>query len=141
MVCPIMSGTIVERRDHVLITFFSLRVFRPSTFSRKWPSTNGPFFSERPIDPLFLHSTQAAPLSPPHFLESPHRPRHAMRPGAERANEARALRVRYALHDHTPSGLAQFVAHRLRPNDHRLEIPGHRLNNSFYSLLLCRALR
>src|SRR5713226_5748893 len=47
MVCPIMSGTIVERRDQVLITFFSLRVFNPSTFSRRWPSTNGPFFSER----------------------------------------------------------------------------------------------
>src|SRR5215468_5815859 len=42
-----MSGTIVERRDQVFTTFFSLRVFSPSTFSRKWPSTNGPFFSER----------------------------------------------------------------------------------------------
>src|SRR5579859_2405690 len=49
MVCPIISGTIVERRDQVFTTFFSLRVFRPSTFSRRWPSTNGPFFSERAI--------------------------------------------------------------------------------------------
>src|ERR1700726_88475 len=49
MVCPIISGTIVERRDQVFTTFFSLRVFRPSTLSRKWPSTNGPFFSERAI--------------------------------------------------------------------------------------------
>src|SRR5215469_14645681 len=47
IVCPIISGTIVERRDQVFTTFFSLRVFSPSTFSRKWPSTNGPFFSER----------------------------------------------------------------------------------------------
>src|SRR5271168_2764459 len=47
MVCPIISGTIVERRDQVFTTFFSFRVFSPSTFSRRWPSTNGPFFSER----------------------------------------------------------------------------------------------
>src|SRR6266446_2339766 len=47
MVWPIISGTIVERRDQVFTTFFSLRVFNPSTFSRRWPSTNGPFFSER----------------------------------------------------------------------------------------------
>src|SRR3974390_1822441 len=42
-----MSGTMVERRDQVFTTFFSLRVLSPSTLSRKWPSTNGPFFSER----------------------------------------------------------------------------------------------
>src|SRR6202166_5072544 len=131
MVWPIMSGEMVERRDHVLITFFSLRVFRPSTFSRKWPSTNGPFFNERPIDPLFLHSTQAAPLSAPHFLESPHWPRHAMGPGAERTNEARALRVRNAFHNHTPSGFAQLVQHRLGRNDYRLKIGAHRLGNRF----------
>jgi len=28
-----MSGRIVERRDHVLMTFFSLRAFIPSTFT------------------------------------------------------------------------------------------------------------
>src|SRR5712671_7381819 len=55
MVWPIISGTIVERRDQVFTTFFSLRVFRPSTFSRRWPSTNGPFFSERAI--WFLYSS------------------------------------------------------------------------------------
>src|SRR5712672_1836253 len=44
-----MSGTIVDRRDQVFTTFFSLRVFSPSTFSRRWPSTKGPFFSERAI--------------------------------------------------------------------------------------------
>src|ERR1700680_1206414 len=141
IVWPIMSGTIVERRDHVLLTFFSLRVFSPSTFSRKWPSTNGPFFSERPIDPLFLHSTQAAPLSAPHFLESPHRPRHAMRSGAERANEARAWRVRNALHNHTPSGLAQLVQHWLGRNDYRLQVRAHRLCYYFRGRLFCHALR
>src|ERR1700733_11111551 len=49
IVCPIISGKIVERRDHVFTTFFSLRVFSASTFSRRWPSMNGPFFSERGI--------------------------------------------------------------------------------------------
>src|SRR6266581_4422392 len=106
MVCPIMSGTIVERRDQVLITFFSLRVFNPSTFSRRWPSTNGPFFSERAIDPLFPHSPQAAPLSPPHLLEAPHRPGNAVRLRAERADKPRALRICNALHDDCPARLA-----------------------------------
>src|SRR5437899_12494391 len=62
MVWPIMSGTIVDRRDQVFTTFFSLRVFSASTLSRKWPSTNGPFFVERAIDSLFLHAAQPPPL-------------------------------------------------------------------------------
>src|SRR5258708_12223801 len=103
MVCPIISGTIVERRDHVFTTFFSLRVFSPSTFSRKWPSTNGPFFSERAIDSLFLHSPQPTPLSPPQLLESPPRPRYPTPLGAERADKTRALRVWRAFHDHRPA--------------------------------------
>src|ERR1700736_3320796 len=103
MVCPIMSGTIVERRDHVLITFFSLRVFSPSTFSRRWPSTNGPFFSERAIDSLFLHSPQPAPLRPPHLLEAPHRTRNAVRFRTERADKPRALRVRNSFHNDRPA--------------------------------------
>src|ERR1039457_1040696 len=49
IVWPIRSGRIVERRDHVLMTFFSLRAFIPSTFSRRWLSMNGPFLSERAI--------------------------------------------------------------------------------------------
>src|SRR5690348_18382055 len=93
MVCPIISGTIVERRDQVFTTFFSLRAFSPSTFSRRWPSTNGPFFSERAIDSLFLHSAQAAPWRAPHFLESSHGPRNAMRPWAERAHESQIGRA------------------------------------------------
>ena len=32
IVWPIMSGRIVDRRDHVLITFFSFRAFIPATF-------------------------------------------------------------------------------------------------------------
>src|SRR5580704_5609979 len=49
IVWPTISGRIVERRDHVLITFFSFRSFNASTFSRRWPSMNGPFLSERGI--------------------------------------------------------------------------------------------
>src|SRR5438874_8349290 len=114
MVCPIISGTIVERRDQVFTTFFSLRVFSASTFSRKWPSTNGPFFNERAIACLFLHSPQAAPLGPPHFLETAHGSGNAVRPGAERANKPRALRVRDVLDDHRPARFAQLVQYRLR---------------------------
>src|SRR5439155_4556272 len=49
MVCPTISGMMVERRDHVRSTFFSLREFMASTRVCKKPSTNGPFFVERAI--------------------------------------------------------------------------------------------
>src|SRR5208337_59014 len=49
IVCPTISGIIVERRDHVRSTFFSLRAFMPSTFVARCASTNGPFFVERAI--------------------------------------------------------------------------------------------
>src|SRR5262245_55103495 len=116
MVWPIMSGTIVERRDQVFTTFFSLRVFSPSTFSRRCPSTNGPFLSERAISLLFLHAAQTAPLGMPHLLKSAHRPRNTMRLRAERANKPRAQRIRCAVHNHRPSGLAQLVKHWLERN-------------------------
>src|SRR6266404_1117761 len=61
MVCPIKSGTIVERRDQVLTTFLSLRVLSPSTFSRRCPSTNGPFFSERAISLLYSSTRRKRP--------------------------------------------------------------------------------
>src|SRR5688572_10438168 len=40
---PTASGTIVERRDQVLITFFELVALASSIFFAKWPSMNGPF--------------------------------------------------------------------------------------------------
>jgi len=43
MVCPTISGTIVERRDQVRTTFFSPRRFISTTRTIKWSSTNGPF--------------------------------------------------------------------------------------------------
>src|SRR5580704_3469668 len=136
IVCPIISGTIVDRRDQVFTTFFSLRVFSPSTFSRRWPSTNGPFFSERAIDSLFLHSAQAAPRRAPHLLESSYRPRNAVRLWAKRAHKPRALRVRNSFYNHRPARLAQLVQHRLRRRYHYFSCWPHRLR------ALCRcALR
>src|SRR5271155_6095786 len=120
MVWPIISGTIVERRDQVFTTFFSLRVFSPSTFSRRWPSTNGPFFSERAIASLFLHAAQAAPWRPAHLFESTHGTRHAVRFRAERAHKPRSLRVRNPFYDDRPAGLAQLVKHRLRRSHRHL---------------------
>src|SRR6185503_17120503 len=49
MVCPTISGTMVERRDHVLITRLSPRRFISTTLFIRWSSTNGPFFTERGI--------------------------------------------------------------------------------------------
>src|SRR5437867_8378268 len=40
---------IVERRDQVLMTFFSRSRFMVSTFFCRWASIKGPFFSERAI--------------------------------------------------------------------------------------------
>src|SRR3954469_12755766 len=47
------SGRIVERRDQVLIGFFSFVADAFSTFAIRWWSTNGPFLSER-VMPLSL---------------------------------------------------------------------------------------
>src|SRR4051812_11060290 len=49
MVWPIMSGTIIDRRDQVLMTFLVPRPFCTSTFLARWSSTNGPFFKLRGI--------------------------------------------------------------------------------------------
>jgi hypothetical protein len=56
IVWPIISGTIVDLRDHVFTTFFSFRPLSASTLLRSGASTNGPFFNERPIGvlPYFL---------------------------------------------------------------------------------------
>ena len=45
-----MSGMMVERRDQVLMTFFSPLELSTSTFFNRWPSTNGPFFKLRGIN-------------------------------------------------------------------------------------------
>src|SRR5512136_1759212 len=48
-VCPTNSGTMVDRRDHVFMTFFWPVLFASSTFFCRWSSTKGPFFIERDI--------------------------------------------------------------------------------------------
>src|ERR1700678_3483809 len=53
-VCPMNSGRMVERRDHVRTTFFSFFVFIASTFFIRWSSTNGPLANERPMGYLFF---------------------------------------------------------------------------------------
>src|SRR5947208_16434920 len=57
MVCPTISGTIVDRLDHVRITRFSRDLFSASTLSIRCPSTNGPFLTDR---------LMRARASPPH---------------------------------------------------------------------------
>src|SRR5258708_1176386 len=52
MVWPTISGMIVERRDQVLMTRFSLTLLRSSTFFNRCPSTNGPFLRLRGMYPL-----------------------------------------------------------------------------------------
>src|SRR6266545_4950033 len=42
-----MSGMMVDRRDQVLMTFFSPLVFNESTLRSRCSSTKGPFFRER----------------------------------------------------------------------------------------------
>src|SRR5579863_5200874 len=105
IVWPIMSGRIVDRRDHVLITFFSFRAFIPDTLIRRCSSMNGPFLSERAIvSPyssaltlargLLFHAPQLDPLRATQFPEPAHGAGHAVRHRTERANKPGALRVR-----------------------------------------------
>src|SRR5947209_6024396 len=48
-VWPTSSGTMVDRRDQVLTTFFWLLRFISSTFFTTWRSMKGPFLTERAI--------------------------------------------------------------------------------------------
>src|SRR5579864_5966622 len=57
MVCPTISGMMVERRDQVRKTFFSLREFIASIRVARYPSMNGPFLVERAINQLLAVSS------------------------------------------------------------------------------------
>src|SRR5207237_2721679 len=57
MVWPTISGIMVERRDQVRKTFFSLREFMPSIRVARYPSINGPFLVERAINQLLAVSS------------------------------------------------------------------------------------
>src|SRR5262249_44807372 len=48
-VWPTNSGRIVERRDHVRTTFFSLVAASTASLASRCLSVNGPFLTERPI--------------------------------------------------------------------------------------------
>src|SRR5262245_42072913 len=68
-VWPTNSGSTVERRDHVLTTFFCRDAFSASTFSTRWASTNGPFAVDRPTAASLLlppgHDVPVGRLAPP----------------------------------------------------------------------------
>src|SRR5579859_7215619 len=49
IVCPSIAGTIMERRDHVLMTVLVPLSFCPSTLFIRWSSTKGPFLRLRGI--------------------------------------------------------------------------------------------
>src|ERR1700716_2406979 len=71
IVCPTISGIIVERRDHVRSTFFSLRAFMAPTFVARCASTNGPFLVERAIKLSLLaavHDKRIGPLIVPRLV-------------------------------------------------------------------------
>src|SRR5689334_296668 len=131
MVWPIISGTMVERRDHVFTTFFSFRALSASTLFRRGASTNGPFFSERPIvlprsywpatypcrsDGLLIHPAQLDPLGAPHFSKTAYRPGNPMGMRAERAHEPRALLAGLLFHQYRPSRLTKPVEHGFQRN-------------------------
>jgi hypothetical protein len=48
-VWPTKSGVTIERRDQVLIGFFTPALFILSIFSRRYDSTKGPFFNDLAI--------------------------------------------------------------------------------------------
>src|SRR5436190_12685500 len=111
-VCPTISGTTVDRRDHVLMTFLSAPRFISSTFSRRCVSTNGPFLSERPIVNLQsaidlfsspLDDEPVGPLAIPRLVALCREPprRHRM-PAAGRLAFSAAERMVDRVHRDTP---------------------------------------
>jgi hypothetical protein len=66
IVCPTISGRIVERRDHVRIARFSPLFSIARIFSRRCASTNGPFFTERPIALCSCAFSQPSLFPPSH---------------------------------------------------------------------------
>ena len=53
-VSPMKSGVMVDLRDQVLIGIFDFAVLALDIFSKRFKSTNGPFFIERAIYCLLL---------------------------------------------------------------------------------------
>src|SRR5882757_6489307 len=102
-----MSGISVDRRDHVLMTRLSPRLFSSSTFFNRWSSTNGPLLSDLGTLPSSLRS------APPHnggvgVLALLARPAFLLAPGRRRVPATRGLalataqRVVDGVHRHAP---------------------------------------
>src|SRR4051812_20094543 len=113
MVWPIMVGTIIERRDQVLITLWLPLSFSASTFLIRWPSTKGPFFRLRGIS-LLPYSALLAGLATTDDLGvaglALARPALGLAPRGHRVASTRglalatAVRVVDGVHDHTADG-------------------------------------
>lgn len=95
---------------------------------------NGPFFNERGIFSLFLHSSQLHPLRAAHLAKPSHRPRYAMRKRTKGTNKPRSLSILYLVHNHCPAAAAQPQKHLRR---------GRQLRSSFSRRLhrFCRTPR
>src|SRR3954447_26043632 len=111
-----MAGTIIERRDHVLITLWVPDSFCASTFFIRWSSTNGPFFrlrgiSSLPYSALVLAGLAAADDEGVAGLALA-RPALGLAPRGHRVASTRGLalattvRVVDGVHDHTADGRA-----------------------------------
>src|SRR6476619_3287837 len=114
-VWPIMAGTIIERRDHVLITLWVPASFCASTFLLRWSSMNGPFFRLRGIS-LLPYSALLAGLAATDDQgiagRALARAALGLAPGGDRVAPTRGLalattvRVVDGVHDDTANGRA-----------------------------------
>src|SRR5690554_475039 len=114
MVCPTISGKIVELRAQVLMTLFSPRLFISSIFLRRLASIYGPFFNERdmPLLPFHLYLRPTPPdnqtvggfllSGPPSERRFP--PRSNRCAADRRSSFTTAVRVINRVHRHTPHG-------------------------------------
>src|SRR5216684_6762870 len=88
-----MDGTIIDRRDQVLITFLVPLSFCTSTFLIRWSSTKGPFLRLRGIEACSLPLVLAAAAAdqPVTGLVGPAGTAFRLTPRADRVATARAL--------------------------------------------------
>src|SRR3954451_2396174 len=120
IVWPIMAGTIIERRDHVLITLWEPLSFSASTFFIRWPSTNGPFLRLRGIGSYSLSMNGSALLAGSTAADDlgvaglalAARTSLGLAPGADRVATTRGLALATTVwmvdrvHDHAADGRA-----------------------------------
>src|SRR5215469_3849465 len=99
IVCPSIAGTIIDRRDQVLITVLVPFSFCASTFLIRWSSTKGPFFRLRGIEACSLPLVLAAAAAdqPVTGLVLPAGTAFRLTPRADRVATARALALATAV--------------------------------------------